>query len=50
MKSIVAPVDLAFKVLKQAHPLATAFISEVIILKMAGKETVVVDVRASEQR
>ncbi len=47
MKTIVALVDLSdltFKVLKQAHALATAFHSEVIILHVMAKEPVVVDV------
>ncbi len=47
MKTIVALVDLSdltFKVLKQAHTLATAFHSEVIILHVQGKVPVVVDV------
>lgn len=47
MKTIVALVDLSdltFKVLKQAHTLAKAFGSEVIILNMVAKEPVVVDV------
>jgi len=47
MKTIVALVDLSdltFKVLKQAHALATAFNSEVIILHVVAKEPVVVDV------
>jgi nucleotide-binding universal stress UspA family protein len=47
MKTIVALVDLSdltFKVLKQAHALATAFDSEVIILHVVAKEPVVVDV------
>ena len=47
MKTIVALVDLCdltFKVLKQAHALATAFNSEVIILHVVAKEPVVVDV------
>ena len=47
MKTIVALVDLSdltFKVLKQAHTLATAFHSEVIILHVVAKEPVVVDV------
>ena len=47
MKTIVALVDLSdlsFKVLKQAHTLATAFQSEVIILHVLGKVPVVVDV------
>jgi nucleotide-binding universal stress UspA family protein len=46
MKTIVALVDLSdltFKVLKQAHALATAFNSEVIILHVVAKEPVVVD-------
>ncbi len=47
MKTIVALVDLSdltFKVLKQAHALATAFHSEVIILHVLSKVPVVVDV------
>lgn len=47
MKTIVALVDLSdltFKVLKQAHLLATAFHSEVIILHVLAKVPVVVDV------
>jgi len=47
MKTIVALVDLSdltFKVLKQAHSLATAFHSEVIILHVLSKVPVVVDV------
>ena len=47
MKTIVALVDLSdltFKVLKQAHTLATAFNSQVIILHVVAKEPVVVDV------
>ncbi|MDZ4403606.1 universal stress protein [Prosthecobacter sp.] len=47
MKTIVALVDLSdltFKVLKQAHALATAFNSQVIILHVVAKEPVVVDV------
>lgn len=47
MKTIVALVDLSdltFKVLKQAHALASAFHSEVIILHVLGKEPVVMDV------
>ena len=47
MKTIVALVDLSdltFKVLQQAHKLAAAFNSQVIILHVAGKEPVVVDV------
>ena len=47
MKTIVALVDLSdltFKVLKQAHTLATAFNSEVIILHVLGKTPVVLDV------
>jgi nucleotide-binding universal stress UspA family protein len=47
MKTIVALVDLSdltFKVLKQAHALATAFNSEVIILHVLGKTPVVMDV------
>lgn len=47
MKTIVALVDLSdltFKVLKQAHALATAFHSEVIILHVLGKQPVVMDV------
>jgi nucleotide-binding universal stress UspA family protein len=47
MKTIVALVDLSdltFKVLKQAHTLAKAFDSEVIILHVVAKEPVVVDV------
>lgn len=47
MKTIVALVDLSdltFKVLKQAHALATAFHSEVIILHVLGKTPVVMDV------
>ncbi|WP_395739902.1 universal stress protein [Prosthecobacter sp.] len=47
MKTIVALVDLSdlsFKVLKQAHALATAFKSEVVILHVVPKEPVVVDV------
>jgi nucleotide-binding universal stress UspA family protein len=46
MKTIVALVDLsdlAFKVLKQAHELARAFDSRVIILHVVSKEPVVVD-------
>jgi nucleotide-binding universal stress UspA family protein len=47
LKTIVALVDLSdltFKVLKQAHALATAFNSQVIILHVVAKEPVVVDV------
>ncbi len=47
MKTIVALVDLSdltFKVLKQAHMLAKAFDSQVIILHVEPKECVVVDV------
>ena len=47
MKTIVALVDLSdltFKVLRQAHTLATAFHSEVIILHVLAKVPVVVDV------
>jgi nucleotide-binding universal stress UspA family protein len=47
MKTIVALVDLSdlsFKVLKQAHVLAKAFGSEVVILHVVPKEPVVVDV------
>ncbi len=47
MKTIVALVDfsdLTFKVLKQAHELAAAFNSQVIILHVVPKEPVVVDV------
>lgn len=47
MKTIIALVDLSdltFKVLKQAHALATAFHSEVIILHVMAKVPVVVDV------
>ncbi|WP_395753833.1 universal stress protein [Prosthecobacter sp.] len=47
MKTIVALVDLSdlsFKVLKQAHALASAFKSEVVILHVVPKEPVVVDV------
>jgi nucleotide-binding universal stress UspA family protein len=47
MKTIVALVDLSdltFKVLKQAHVLAKAFQSEVIILHVVPKEPVVMDV------
>ena len=47
MKTIVALVDLSdltFKVLKQAHALASAFNSEVIILHVLGKTPVVMDV------
>lgn len=46
MKTIVALVDfsdLTFKVLKQAHALAKAFNSEVIIVHVAVKEPVIVD-------
>lgn len=46
MKTIVALVDLSdlsFKVLKQAHTLAKAFDSQVIILHVVGTEPVVVD-------
>lgn len=47
MKTIVALVDLSdltFKVLKQAHTLAKAFDSQVIILHAVPKEPTVVDV------
>ena len=47
MKTIVALVDLSdltFKVLKQAHMLASAFNSEVIILHVLANVPVVVDV------
>lgn len=47
MKTIVALVDLSdltFKVLKQAHALAKAFDSQVIILHVVPKEPTVVDV------
>ncbi|OYW71899.1 MAG: hypothetical protein B7Z37_26490 [Verrucomicrobia bacterium 12-59-8] len=47
MKTIVALVDLSdltFKVLKQAHHLASAFKAEVIILHVVPKEPVVIDV------
>ncbi len=47
MKTIVALVDLSdltFKVLKQAHLLAEAFDSQVIIMHVVGKEAVVIDV------
>lgn len=47
MKTIVALVDLSdltFKVLKQAHALAKAFNSQVIIMHVVTKEPVVVDV------
>jgi len=47
MKTIVALVDfsdLTFKVLKQAHTMAKAFDSEVIILHVATKQPVIVDV------
>jgi nucleotide-binding universal stress UspA family protein len=47
MKTIVALVDfsdLTFKVLKQAHTLATAFESQVVILHVVPREPVVVDV------
>lgn len=47
MKTIVALVDLSdltFKVLKQAHAIASAFNSEVIILHVLGKTPVVMDV------
>lgn len=47
MKTIVALVDLSdlsFKVLTQAHALARAFDSQVIILHVVGPERVVVDV------
>lgn len=47
MKTIVALVDLSdltFKVLKQAHKLAKAFDSQVIILHVVPKEPVMVDV------
>ncbi len=47
MKTIVVLLDLSdltFKVLKQAHTLATAFHSEVIILHVLAKVPVVVDV------
>jgi nucleotide-binding universal stress UspA family protein len=47
MKTIVALVDfsdLTFKVLKQAHTLATAFKSLVVILHVVPREPVVVDV------
>ncbi len=46
MKTIVALVDfsdLSFKVLKQAHTLAKAFDSQVIIMHVVAKEPVVVD-------
>lgn len=46
MKTIVALVDLSdltFKVLKQAHALASVFNSEVIILHVLGKASVVMD-------
>lgn len=47
MKTIVALVDLSdltFRVLKQAHTLAKAFDSQVIILHVVAKELMVVDV------
>ncbi len=47
MKTIVALVDfsdLTFKVLKQAHTLAKAFDSEVVILHVPPKQPVVVDI------
>ncbi len=47
MKTIVALVDLSdltFKVLKQAHSLAKAFNSQVIILHVVPKEPTVVDI------
>lgn len=47
MKTIVALVDLSdltFKVLKQAHHLASAFNSQVIILHVVGEQPVVFDV------
>ncbi len=47
MKNIVVLTDLSdltFKVLKQAHALATAFHSQVIILHVVTKEPVVFDV------
>ena len=47
MKTIIALVDLSdltFKVLKQAHSLASAFKSEVIILHVTSKVPVVLDV------
>ena len=47
MKTIIALVylsDLTFKVLKQAHSLASAFKSEVIILHVTSKVPVVLDV------
>jgi nucleotide-binding universal stress UspA family protein len=47
MKTIVALVDLSdltFKVLKQAHTLAKAFNSQVIIMHVVAKEPVVFDV------
>lgn len=47
MKTIVALVDLSdltFKVLTQAHHLAAAFNSHVIILHVVGEEPVVFDV------
>jgi nucleotide-binding universal stress UspA family protein len=46
MKTIVALVDLSdltFKVLKQAHLLASAFNSQVIILHVVGQQPVVFD-------
>lgn len=46
MKTIVALVDLSdltFKVLKQAHTLAKAFDSQVIILHVVPREPVVID-------
>ncbi len=46
MKTIVALVDLSdltFKVLKQAHSMARAFMCEVIILNVLTKEPVTVD-------
>ncbi|CAN5758899.1 universal stress protein [soil metagenome] len=47
MKTIVALVDLSdltFKVLKQAHSLAKAFDSQVVILHVVPKEPTVVDI------
>jgi nucleotide-binding universal stress UspA family protein len=47
LKTIVALVDLSdltFKVLKQAHALATAFNSQVIILHVVANEPVVIDI------
>jgi len=47
MKTIVALVDLSdltFKVLKQAHLLARAFNSQIIILHVVGEQPVVIDV------